>query len=69
MDTPSIGPTAQQVLQILHQHRGTPYTVEDLCELVDCQITEIQTVLEMLNREGLIERQESAAGPDTYIAL
>jgi len=69
MDTPSIGPTAQQVLQILHQHCGTPYTVKDLCELIDSQITEIQTVLEMLNRKGLIERRESAASPDTYIAL
>ena len=69
MGTPSLGPTAQQILQILHHHRGTPYTVEDLCEVVDCQRTEVQTALERLNHEGLIERQESPANADTYIAL
>ena len=69
MRTPSLGPTAQQILQILHQHCGKQYTVEDLCELVDSQLTEVQTALDMLNHEGLIERQESPGSSDTYIAF
>ncbi len=69
MGTPSLGPTAQQILQILQRHCGKQYTVEDLCELVDSQLTEVQTALVMLNHEGLIERQESPGSSDTYIAL
>jgi predicted transcriptional regulator len=63
-----LGPTAQKVLELLQQNRGTAYSLDDVCEMVDCSSTQAQTALETLAHNGLIERQESVSGSVTYLA-
>ena len=57
-----LGPTAQKVLEILRQNRGTPYGPDDICEVADCSTGQAQIALETLANAGLIERQRSASG-------
>ena len=61
-------PTAQKVLQALLQNPGTHYSVEDVCELIDCTATHTGCALETLANAGLIERWESAKGTVSYVA-
>jgi predicted transcriptional regulator len=63
-----LGPSAQKVLAYLQQHRGTPFAAGDMCEVVDCSTSEAQTALERLASAGMIERQQTAGGPVTYVA-
>ena len=63
-----LGPTAQKVLALLQENRGTAYTADDLCEVVDCGTTQAQTALETLANAGMVERQQSAAGRTMYVA-
>ncbi len=63
-----LGPTAQKVLQYLRQNPRTPFAAGDICEVVDCSISEAQTALEALAHAGMVERQESAGGTVTYLA-
>jgi predicted transcriptional regulator len=67
MSEGQLGPTAQKVLTYLKNNRGTAYTAEDVCEEVDCSTTQAQAELEALAQAGLIERQQSAGGPVTYL--
>lgn len=63
-----LGPTAQKVLDLLRQNRGTAYTADDVCELVDCATTQARTALESLAHAGLVERRKSVSGMDAYVA-
>ncbi len=63
-----LGPTAQKVLEILRQNRGTAYAPDDVCEVVDCSTSQANIALETLANAGLIERQQSASGAVTYLA-
>ncbi len=68
MTNAQLGPTAQKVLTLLQQNRGTPYAADDICELADCSTGQAQTALESLANAGLVERQQSAGGATTYVA-
>jgi predicted transcriptional regulator len=68
MTNTSLGPTAQKILGILEQNRGTPFTVDDICEQVDCSGSQAQSALDALAHEGLIERWENALGLTNYVA-
>ena len=68
MTNAQLGPTAQKVLALLQQNRGTPYAADDICELADCSTGQAQTALESLANAGQIERQQSASGRVTYVA-
>ena len=63
-----LSPTAQKVLAILQQNRGTPYVASDVCEVVDCSTGQANIALEALANAGLVERQRSASGAITYVA-
>jgi predicted ArsR family transcriptional regulator len=63
-----LSPTAQKVLALLQQHRGTPYAADDVCELADCSTGQAQLTLEALANAGQVERQEQAGGRTTYVA-
>lgn len=63
-----ISPTAQKVLQIMQQNRGTAYAPTDMCEVADCTTGQAQIALEALARAGLVQRQESVSGTATYVA-
>ena len=63
-----LSPTAQKVLAILQQNRGTPYTANDVCEVADCSTGQANVALEALANAGLVERQRSASGTITYVA-
>lgn len=63
-----LGPTAQKVLDLLQQNRGTWYAADDVCEVADCATTQARTALESLANAGLVEREESVAGVVTYRA-
>ncbi len=69
MHEPNLGPTAQTILAFFLDHRRITYTADDICEVLDCPSTQVQTALETLNNEGFVEREESCRGPDTYFAL
>ena len=63
-----LSPTAQKVLAILQQNRGTPYAANDVCEVADCSTGQANIALEALVSAGLVERQRSASGTITYVA-
>jgi predicted ArsR family transcriptional regulator len=63
-----LGPTAQKVLALLQQNRGTPYAADDICELADCSTGQAQMALEALANAGQVERQQQASGRTTYVA-
>ncbi len=63
-----LSPTAQKVLALLQQHRGTPYAADDICELADCSTGQAQLTLEALANAGQVERQQQAGGRTTYVA-
>ncbi len=63
-----LSPTAQKVLAILQQPRGTPYAANDVCEVADCSTGQANIALEALASAGLVERQRSASGAITYVA-
>ncbi len=62
-----VGPTAQKVLDYLKQQRGTAFAASDVCEVVDCSTGQAQIALETLADAGLIERQASVLGTNTYV--
>ena len=41
-----LSPTAQKVLAILQQNRGTPYAANDVCEVADCSTGQANIALE-----------------------
>lgn len=63
----AVGPTAQKVLDYLKKERGTAFAASDICELVDCSTGQAEIALETLANAGLIERQASAMGTNTYV--
>ncbi len=63
-----LGPTAQKVLAVLRANRGTPYTADDVCEMVDCSTAQARTALDTLAHAGLVEREEHVGGGVTYVA-
>ena len=63
-----LSPTAQKVLAILQQNRGTPYAANDVCEVADCSTGQANIALEALANAGLVERQQSTLGTTTYVA-
>ena len=63
-----VGPTAQKILELMQQNRGTAYTADDICERVDCSVSQAQTALETLAHRGLIDCREHDTGLDTYQA-
>ncbi len=68
MTNAHLGPTAQKVLALLQQNRGTPYAPDDICELADCSTGQARMALEALADAGQIERQQSTSGLVTYVA-
>ena len=64
----NLGPTAQQVLELLRQNRGTEYGADDVCEVADCSTSQAQVALQSLVDAGLVERREHAGGSPTYVA-
>jgi len=62
-----LGPTAQKILEYLKDNRGTAFTADDICEVVDCATTQARTALETLANAGFIERQQGVAGGVTYL--
>lgn len=68
MTSAQLSPTAQKVFDLLRQNAGTPYAASDVCEALDCSPSQAQAALEMLAHAGMIDRQESPAGTDTFVA-
>ena len=68
MTNAQLGPTAQKVLALLQENRGTPYAPDDICELADCSTGQAQIALESLADAGQVERQQTAGGRVTYVA-
>ena len=68
MTNAQLGPTAQKVLALLQQNRGTPYAPDDICELADCSTGQAQMALEALATAGQVERQQGVGGRVTYVA-
>lgn len=68
MTNAPLGPTAQKVLDLLQQSRGTPHAAGDVCEVADCSTGQAQIALETLADAGLIERTQGASGTVTYVA-
>jgi len=68
MTNAPLGPTAQKVLDLLKQNRGTPHAADDVCEVADCSTGQAQIALETLVNAGLIDRQEGTSGTVTYVA-
>jgi len=68
MTNTQLGPTAQKVLELLRQNRGTPHAADDVCEVADCSTSQAQVALESLANAGLIERREAASGAVSYVA-
>ena len=68
MTNAQLGPTAQKVLTLLQQNRGTPYAADDVCEVADCSTGQAQTALESLANAGKVERQQGPSGRVTYVA-
>ena len=68
MTNAQLGPTAQKVLTLLQENRGTPYAADDVCELADCSTGQAQSVLEALANAGHVERQQGVGGRVSYVA-
>jgi predicted ArsR family transcriptional regulator len=68
MTDAQLSPTAQKVLALLQQNRGTPYAADDICELADCSTGQAQLTLEALANAGQVERQQQGSGRTTYVA-
>lgn len=68
MTDTQLGPTAQKVLDLLRQNRGTPHAADDVCEVADCSTSQAQVALDSLANAGLVQRQEAVSGTVTYVA-
>ncbi len=67
MNDVQLGPTAQQVLNVMRSHPGELFSPEELTEHVDCTAMQVRLALETLLSHGLVEKERTAGGIDEYV--
>ncbi len=61
------GRISHQVLTFLHTHPGVLFTVGDVAQQLGCPTTQARMALELLARDGVIDREQPQYDADYYV--